>query len=58
MSKEREQRLILDLGLNLDQAVAEGHSRWDMKIRMVVFSEGSSLAFKYNTNYWAKLAIP
>lgn len=38
--KEREQRLSLDLDLNLDQAGA-GHSRWFMKIRAGVFSKSS-----------------
>lgn len=43
--KEREQRLSLDLDLNLDQAGA-GHSRWFMKIRAGVFSECSVTGIK------------
>ena len=51
-----EQRLSLDVELNLHQAGAEGPSRWSVKIRWEFSPKAHSLAFKCNTNYWAKLA--
>ena len=43
MTKERSRG---SLGLDLDQEGAERYSRWDTKIRVGVFSEGSLTGFQ------------
>ena len=44
MTKERSRGWAL--GLDLDQEGEERYSRWDTKIRMGVFSEGSLTGFQ------------